>query len=62
MNNPRVYSAPADTMTTPALVREFARLKVWFVQADRPTSNELFNAHNWLDEVVSELRRRGVLD
>jgi hypothetical protein len=50
-------------MNTPALVREFAAIKVWFVvhETTGPTS-EGGNRHHRLGEVVDELRARGVLD
>ena len=45
-------------MSTPQLVREFAEIKMASARGDRFTAT----MHVRLGDVVSELRRRGVLD
>lgn len=52
------------TLTTPALVRDFAALKVWFAVTNGTTARgpEGDRKHARLVAVVDELRARGVLD
>lgn len=49
---------PVEDLTTPQLVRAFTRIKCYFARGGGNSES----AHARLDELVFEMRKRGILD